>query len=110
MLRGQSGVGVHMLGASPLKVPFQTRICEIWGVPASGPACFTIYCPHVESMLRQARVVTVQGEGTWGAQGGPRGPAMLGVRLLHLESWPVFTEMLPLLPAGEGGPGPGPEL
>lgn len=52
MLRGQSGIEAHMLGASPLKVPFQTRICKIWGQPASGSACFTIYSPHVEDIVK----------------------------------------------------------
>lgn len=80
------------------------------GQQALGSAGFAISWQRLEKAAESGTCLPRLGRITTGGDEGSVGSAVPRVWLLHQESLPVFAEVLPLLPAGAGGPGPGPEL
>lgn len=108
---GQSGVVECVLGSAPLRFLSKPGPMRFGGQQALGSAGFALSCQSLEEAAESGLCLPRPGRSPTGVEvEGPVGSAVLRVWLLHRESLPVFTEVLPLLPAGAGGPGPGPEL
>lgn len=108
---GVSQVLWSVLGSAPLRFLSKPGPIRFGGQQALGSAGFAISCQSLEEAAESGMCLPRPGRIPTGVEvEGSVGYAVLRVWLLHQESLPVFTEVLPLLPAGAGGPGPGPEL
>lgn len=108
---GQSDVVECVLGSAPLRFLSKPGPMRFGGQQALGSAGFAIPCQRLEEAAESGVCLPRAGRIPTGVEAeGSVGRAVLRVWLLHQESLPVFAEVLPLLPAGAGGPGAGPEL